>query len=58
MMYPGVNSVARKLWSFPNSTSFQTSPIVYDFLKAFPGLAAAFRQGVFESEARQLECMV
>jgi ABC-type transport system involved in cytochrome c biogenesis ATPase subunit len=27
---------------------------VYDFLKAFPGLAAAFKQGVLESEAHLL----
>lgn len=47
-----VATLSAGFWSY--STSFQTSPVVYDFLKAFPGLAAAFGQGVFESEARRL----
>ncbi|KAF4992290.1 hypothetical protein FGRMN_7256, partial [Fusarium graminum] len=46
------NTLSSKFWTY--STAFQSSPDVYNFLKAFPGLATSFENGEFDSEARQV----
>ncbi|KAG9503006.1 hypothetical protein J7337_005843 [Fusarium musae] len=44
-------SIAGQFWSF--TTSFQGKPVVYSFLRAFPGLASALEGGKFTAEARE-----
>ncbi|KAF5657096.1 hypothetical protein FHETE_10621 [Fusarium heterosporum] len=46
------DSLSSKFWTY--SMAFQSSPDVYNFLKAFPGLAASFENGEFDSEARRV----
>ncbi|KAG5817566.1 hypothetical protein H9Q74_005520 [Fusarium xylarioides] len=43
-------SIAGRFWSY--TTTFQGKPVVYNFLRAFPGLDSALEQGKFTAEAR------
>ncbi|KAI8720960.1 CCHC-type domain-containing protein [Fusarium sp. LHS14.1] len=43
---------AGKFWGY--STNFKPEPIACDFLSAFPGLAKAFADGVFQGETAEL----